>query len=398
MLNRRLLWIVLLIFTLVLVGCEEDLAAPPIVTNPTATPNTGSTGGDSSTVRTIALGNGYGAERAFWQVYFNAPTGSSDASTYTGAMDEVLAAAIDGVQATLDIAAFEMNNRPITDAIIRAHRRGVRVRMVVDNEHGITVNAQNREDFEDTTLWEILDAGVPIVDDDRSGLMHNKFMILDSTVVWTGSWNYTINGSYRNNNNALVLRSRRAVESYQGEFDEMWANGEGGQFGSTSPGGNSVSYTQDGVSVQILFAAEDDVEGEIIRRIQGATSQIRIMSFALTLDNIGDALLERMDAGVAVSGVFDSAQATTRFAEGPRLLCAGADIRIDGNPYKLHHKVIIIDNHTVITGSFNFSSNASTSNDENVIIITDPTLAAQYIAEFDRLMAQGTAPGDRVTC
>jgi len=51
----------------------------------------------------------------------------------------------------------------------------------------------------------------------------------------------------------------------------------------------------------------------------------------------------------------------------------------------MHHKVFIIDNATVVTGSFNPSQNADTRNDENMLIIHDPSIAARFLEEFYRL-------------
>ena len=76
------------------------------------------------------------------------------------------------------------------------------------------------------------------------------------------------------------------------------------------------------------------------------------------------------------------------------MFCAGLDVRQDGNPYRLHHKVIIVDNDTVITGSFNFSDNATQSNDENLVIIEDPDLAGMYIQEYNRMFKNSVIPDD----
>jgi len=57
----------------------------------------------------------------------------------------------------------------------------------------------------------------------------------------------------------------------------------------------------------------------------------------------------------------------------------------DCNPGKLHHKVFILDNRTVITGSFNPSNNADTNNEENLVIIRDAKIAEKYIKEFHRV-------------
>ena len=67
-------------------------------------------------------------------------------------------------------------------------------------------------------------------------------------------------------------------------------------------------------------------------------------------------------------------------------------MRQDGNGGFLHHKVIIVDERYVITGSLNFSTRAEETNDENVIIIDNPDIARLYIAEFERVWAMGKDP------
>jgi phosphatidylserine/phosphatidylglycerophosphate/cardiolipin synthase-like enzyme len=340
---------------------------------------------DAGGVKPITVQQGFGAESGFWQIYFNAPTGSRDEATYVGGIDIPLAVAIDDARGTLDIAAFEYNNRVLTQAILDAHQRGVKVRIVTDDEHGL-------ED-DDSTITQFINAGIPVVDDSRSALMHNKFTIIDGTTVWTGSMNYTRNGVYRNNNNLMMLRSRRAVESYQAEFNEMFERHE---FGPRSTKGNGVTFTQDGTPVQILFAAEDEVQDIIIARINGAQSRIRFMAFSFTVDEIRDAILARASSGVTVQGIFENVGSETRFSELTPLFCAGLPMRQDGNPFIMHHKVFIIDD-TVLTGSFNFSASATNSNDENMVIIEDSNLAAQFNAEFDRRWAEAATPDD-LTC
>jgi phosphatidylserine/phosphatidylglycerophosphate/cardiolipin synthase-like enzyme len=67
---------------------------------------------------------------------------------------------------------------------------------------------------------------------------------------------------------------------------------------------------------------------------------------------------------------------------------AGLDVRLDGNPRLMHHKLIIIDGKVVVTGSYNFSYNAEQNNDENTLIIHNQELAGEYLAEFQRIYSQ----------
>jgi phosphatidylserine/phosphatidylglycerophosphate/cardiolipin synthase-like enzyme len=75
---------------------------------------------------------------------------------------------------------------------------------------------------------------------------------------------------------------------------------------------------------------------------------------------------------------------------------AGFDIMVDGNKYLLHHKVFIIDAEVpgkarVITGSFNPTKSANERNDENMLIIWNDELVAQYVTEYERVRAKATS-------
>lgn len=345
-----------------------------LIPNSTAAPVTG--------VTTLNVPTGFGAQKGIWQVYFTAPTGSSDATTYRQGIDTALVAAIDRVTSTLEIAAYEFNDPLLTEAVIRAAQRDVRVRIVTDTQDGL-------ED-EETTLRRLRNAGASIVDDQRTALMHNKFMILDRQTVWTGSWNYTINDTYRNNNNAIAIRSQRLVTNYLSEFEEMFVNR---QFGPSSPSTTPFDrFTVEGVTMEVHFAPEDEVVNSLIASVNSARTSIRFMAFSFTVADLGNAISQRSRAGVDVRGIYERTGSETQFSTLRTLFCAGLPVRQDGNSYILHHKVFIIDNETVVTGSFNFSANAMNSNDENLLIIRDPALAAQYTAEFDRRWAEARQP------
>jgi phosphatidylserine/phosphatidylglycerophosphate/cardiolipin synthase-like enzyme len=359
-------------------GSTTPTAQSPFVTQVPAS---------NGSVSTIKVGQGYGAQKGFWQVYFTAPTGSRDASTYTGGIEVPLIAAINSVQKTLDIAAYEWNLPLVTQAVIDAKNRGVTVRMVTDDEGGLGEA--------DSLVGDLIKAGIPVVNDNRQPLMHNKFIIMDSTTVWTGSWNYTVNGTYRNNNNAVVLRSQKVVADYQAEFNEMFVDKK---FGPRSPSNTPYpSFTQDGTPIQIYYGSEDDVVPAIINTLTQAKRSIHFLAFSFTLDDVGALLKTKAAGGIDVQGIFETTGSQTQFSELTPLFCAGVPARQDGNPFVLHHKVFIVDGTTVIAGSFNFSASARDDNDENVFIITDGDLAAQYEAEYQRRWAEAKVP-TKLTC
>ena len=232
-------------------------------------------------------------------------------------------------------------------------------------------------------------AGVPVKDDGRGALMHDKFLVFDGQTVWTGSTNLTVNDSFRNNNNVLVIHSPQVAAIYEREFAEMWD----GEFGPTSPSTvDQQKVTIDGTPIQVLFASEDHVIDHLIPLVKGAKKNIRFMAFSFTHDRLGAAVLARAKAGVDVKGIFDAGGSEAEGSELVKLYCAKVPVRQDGNPGNLHHKVFVIDEQILITGSLNFSVNADESNDENTIVLTNRDIAALYLQEFDRRWAEATEP------
>ena len=321
----------------------------------------------------------------WWHAYFTNPDPDSDTFDVSGTVAEELIRYIDNAQRSIHIASFEFNITPVAEALIAAHQRGVDVKWVTDDEHGIEAD----EEDEHGQFAMLEDAGIEVRDDDRGALMHNKFWIFDRQIVWTGSTNITINGVSRNNNNVVVIDLPEVAAIYELEFAELWSGG----FGPTSPSTvNTQRVTVNGVPVQILFAAEDDVAEHLTGLIEEAQSSIRFMAFSFTHDEMGAAVLARANAGVDVRGIFETRGSETEYSEMPALYCAEVEVRQDGNPHTFHHKVLIIDEQILVTGSFNFSENADSSNDENVIIITSTELAAEYLQEFERRWAEADSP------
>ena len=320
----------------------------------------------------------------WWQVFFTDPVQFNDPQQITGSTLEPLLNLLNSASSRIDIAAFEFNLEIILDALLAAEADGVEVRWITDDEHGL------ESDQEDLELFaQLEDAGVEIKDDSRTALMHNKFIIIDGSIVWTGSTNLTRNGFFRNNNNALILYSVQVATLYQQEFDEMWA----GEFGPRSTS-NALEqgFAMDGSEVQILFGAEDEVMDWIIPLVEGAQSSIRFMAFSFTHDELGAAVFARALSGIDVAGIFETRGSETLYSELTPMYCAGVPVLQDGNPGTMHHKVMVIDAEIVITGSLNFSANANDSNDENVIIVQNEAMAAKYLQEFNRLWREARDP------
>ncbi|MCA9936925.1 MAG: hypothetical protein KC415_23480, partial [Anaerolineales bacterium] len=316
----------------------------------------------------------------WYEIYFTNPTCPPEAERQ-GGLDETLAADIAQAQRQVDVAAFDFDAVPMVDALIALEQRGITVRVVTDEDNA-----------DQSSINRLRRNGISVMEDGRSALMHDKFVIIDDRITWTGSLNYTSNGVYCNNNNLVRFDSARLAANYTAEMDEMIA----GEFGPTSPQNTpNEQLTVNGVRLENYFAPETEIAPILTDLVSQARSEILFMAFSFTLEPLGEAMLDRAAAGVVVQGVFETTGSETEFSYYPLMADAGLptlQVRQDGNPRIMHHKVIIIDRETVVFGSYNFTANANDSNDENVVIVHDPTFASYFVEEFQAVWDEAKNP------
>ena len=289
---------------------------------------------------------------------------------------------LDAARASVDLASFDFDIPAITDALLHAAARGVTVRLVVDSE-----NLDTPEVSEQT--GRLQRAGIAVHFDRREPFMHNKFIVVDGAVAWMGSWNVTDNDTWRNNNNMLRFASRQVAADYAREFQQLFD----GRFGTGKSSATPFPRVRvGGAQVEVYFSPEDGVAKYVLQRLAAAKHSIHFMAFSYTANPIADAMVAQVKAGRMVRGVFEAQNAGGTGAAFNRLTQGGVDVLQDGNCYILHHKVIVIDARTVITGSYNFTNSAERDNDENLVIVDDPALARAYLEEFERVYAQAQSP------
>jgi phosphatidylserine/phosphatidylglycerophosphate/cardiolipin synthase-like enzyme len=325
------------------------------------------------------------AANAAYDIYFTTPVYPDKPENRHGGIDEHYVQFVDSATKTLDIADYDFDLENVAQATVRAKQRGVRVRMVTDSDTLTSKDAAIKK-----ALGILTSASIPIVGDERGPIMHDKFSVRDGQEIWTGSWNYTSGDTYRLNNNAVRMRSPELATMYTKEFEYMFVDKK---FGPNRPKGNpNPSVDVGGMKVQLLFSPDNGVAARLAERISQAQSQIRFLAFSFTQDAMGQAVVNRAKAGVKVAGVFEKTGSETKFSEYGTMKQAGLEVYQDGNPYVMHHKVFVLDGKTTVFGSFNFSDGADKDNDENCMIVDDPTFASKFLEETDRMLALARNP------
>ena len=258
-----------------------------------------------------------------------------------------------------------MTNDKFKEALIDAYNRGLDVKVMVDDSHK-----------SDEDIVALKDAGIEVFDDEKSALMHNKFLIVDKKVVWSGSTNYTYYAFYRNYENAVRIESSEVALFYKKQFDELIAHDV-----------KQLIYASD--EIDIYFSPEDDFKRKLISLIDTSEKNIYFMIYAFTDKDVADALIRAKNRGVEISGVFDESFNKNQYSKYDYLKNKGFDVKLDGNNFLLHDKVMIFDGKTVITGSYNFTNSANNDNAENSLVIKNTQIYQKYEDEFFNIYNEG---------
>ncbi|RIH81426.1 Phospholipase D [Calidithermus terrae] len=293
---------------------------------------------------------------------------------------------IGSAQRQVDVAAFELEDRELGRALLEAAARGVRVRLYTDRDY-------RRE------AWESLGAGTParspargprceevrrvaVCYDDRDPLMHHKFVLPDEAGVWTGSTNLTWNAFERNNENSLFLPVPGLARAYRAEFEALW-RGEGAGRGAPA------RFSAGPLEGRAFFspAGGAAARAALLEALRGAREDVLVAAYVLTDRGVLEELGALRRRGVRVRVVIDARNLVNSLDE--ELARAGVEVRRDGNPYTQHNKVVVIDGARVVTGSYNFSASAYRSNNENLLILDSPELAARYREELEAIWRAG---------
>ena len=359
-------------------------------------------------------------------------------------LEALVLQSIDRADRQILVAVQELSLPRVAESLVRKHRQGIDVKVVLENTYSTPWSLQHDADLSphlrhrnkqlrqlgwgDAVLI-LQRGGVPMLDDTAdgsagSGLMHHKFMVIDGKTVITGSANFTpscIHGDPEdprtrgNVNHLMRIHSATLAEVFSAEFARLWGDGPGGasdsRFGvaKEEPGPQQVQVGS--TKVHVLFAPHrrDDPHHGLawLEHVLAASRRrLDLSLFVFSAQNLANQLQQLQAKGVNVRLLADPGFSNRNFSETLDLLGAAMPdrnckleannnawtqkLQTVGTPRlrpgdKLHHKFAVIDNQRVITGSFNWSPSAAHQNDETLLVIDSPLLAAHFSAEMNQL-------------
>lgn len=319
-----------------------------------------------------------------------------------------LASYLSQAKETIEIAAYSFNLCPDERNIILAALKdrkaaGVQIRIAYDAAYTPPVAPWHNDPCDLGTPLFVQSLGFTsrMIEGQRT-LMHNKYILLDAGTpqaqVWTGSTNFTDDSWNLEENNIIIFQSQELAQYYLRDFEELWIDSKVESEGVMISGEATLTYGGKPAYVLVNFSpGEGDwIDESIANAIGRAKKIITIAAVVITSTRIIRALLDAIDRGVRIEGIYDLTQMegvkyqwqlvpanTWKIGAFARIVQYGDLVGKKTTPYTptskhdfMHNKIMVLDD-TVITGSYNFSRHAQ-ANAENSIIIQSVALADTY--------------------
>ncbi len=148
--------------------------------------------------------------------------------------------------------------------------------------------------------------------------------------------------------------------------------------GSHQARAEGASLTLQNTPARVYFSPHGGATEALVEELGRVKATILVQAYSFTSAPIAQALKDAHLRGVKVQVVLDKSQRGERYTSATFLTRAGIPVWIDASHQIAHNKVMVLDDETVVTGSFNFTKAAEQSNAENLLILKDKGLAAIY--------------------
>jgi phosphatidylserine/phosphatidylglycerophosphate/cardiolipin synthase-like enzyme len=336
-----------------------------------------------------------------------------------GGMLDAVVSLLEGANESIDIAMYGITDKRTIAAIIEAARRGIDVRLILDNAK----NCGN-------PCEQMYRAGVNI----RyvTPTMHHKFVLVDSTrepvmqsnaILATGSANWSPISDQKYDEAWMHFHAPSPfIEAFVDEFAFLWSNSrsfpepqlesmqlyEGSRPNWQNVFFTSHNFTPFGDSGLRSFRVDrslNTVASNLVEAINNPeVKTIKIATTRFRREDLFEALMAALNGGVQVQLILDGQE----FRGGPilsesklhmdqRLASAGADVRYKYYMFRwnffqaqqMHMKYMIVNDAVVYSGSYNWSDNAENGSFENVQVISERDMVNAYVSNFETIYEYG---------
>ena len=122
---------------------------------------------------------------------------------------------IDNAKASILLLGYSFTSKPITQALIQAKKRGVKVRIILDH-------SQQYQKYSKEVIQILFNNHMDMKFDHSVKIAHNKVLVIDSLQTVTGSYNWTHSAEFKNAENLVFIKSQEVAKKYATYFEGRW--------------------------------------------------------------------------------------------------------------------------------------------------------------------------------
>jgi phosphatidylserine/phosphatidylglycerophosphate/cardiolipin synthase-like enzyme len=154
-----------------------------------------------------------------------------------------------------------------------------------------------------------------------------------------------------------------------------------------------LTVKQEPVRIAAYFSPGEACRNTIVQQLEQATRRIRICVFTISDDRITDAIVHAHRKGVDIRVLTDNDKSLDLGSDIERLAREKISVRMDNTTNHMHHKFMVTDDKTLITGSYNWTVSAARYNHENILLTEEPGAVKEFLHQFERLWGEMTPFG-----
>ena len=357
----------------------------------------------------VQVTTGY-AQTSKIKCYFNHPVNHAISTGFNAVylnstFPDTIAAYINRAKYSIDVAMYNYtafsgsNTAKIAVAANAAATRGVIIRWIYNgtsatSNSGLSLLSPLIKTFPSANYIDYI--------------MHNKFMVIDvnspdstDVVAQTGAYNWSDQQTTVDYNNLVFIQNKQVALAFYHEFNKMWGgtganpNAASAVFSSFKTPGSQTQFRVDDQLVEVFFSPKDSVRQRLQTTINTADHDLFFAVYTFTSADVANSIKAKYNNGVFVRGIIDDFSVPFNAYAILNPLLGNNMITYDSSG-TYHNKILLVDglspssDPVVVTGSYNWTTQAQESNDENVVVIHDAAIANQY---YQSLCADFTALG-----
>ncbi len=138
----------------------------------------------------------------------------------------------------------------------------------------------------------------------------------------------------------------------------------------------------------VFFSPGETCRNAIVKELKLASERIDICVFTISDNIISDTIVDTFHRGVAIRILTDNDKSLDRGSDIDRFDREGIPVKMDNTSNHMHHKFMVADGQTLLTGSYNWTRSAAMYNHENILLTKEQRVVKEYRDEFDALWKQ----------